>query len=334
MAAIDFYNLTTQQKLEVFTATAQRTALPIYAVEKDWWVTQTLDILFSMPDMQEYLIFKGGTSLSKAWQLITRFSEDIDLSLNREYLGFETGFISKSQVKKLRKVSFKFVSTTFFEALKKAFKDRGYDDVTFDFENLGDGDQDPVSIIINYPAVVDYSPYILPRIKVELGSRSLKDPCTHRSITSLVTQQFPDRPFSDQEISIPCVNPERTYLEKLFLLHEEFKKPEENIRVDRLSRHLYDIYQIYNSEYKTLAYDPELITTVIEHRRVFNAMRGIDYDALYAPYLQSLPPAVVLKRWKDDYREMQTSMIQGDSPDFDSLIATVAQAVKEYNDLK
>ncbi len=73
-------------------------------------------------DCAEQMLFKGGTSLSKAWQLISRFSEDIDLALNREYLGFESGLISRSQVKRLRKKSFEFVTTTFFENLKKGFK--------------------------------------------------------------------------------------------------------------------------------------------------------------------------------------------------------------------
>ena len=102
MSAKDFYKLGEAQKREIFTVTAQQRGLPDYAVEKDWWVVQTLDIIFSQFEVAEHLLFKGGTSLSKAWQLINRFSEDIDLALNREYLGFDGGLISKSQVKKLR----------------------------------------------------------------------------------------------------------------------------------------------------------------------------------------------------------------------------------------
>ncbi len=264
-----------------FTAVAQQKGLPVYAVEKDWWVVQTLDIIFSQLDVAENLLFKGGTSLSKAWHLIQRFSEDIDLALNREYLGFDGGLISKSQVKKLREKSFEFVTTIFYEALQKAFAEKGYTDVTFDFENLGDGDQDPVSILIYYPGVTEHSEYVLPRVKVELGSRSLKDPFTNCEIISFVGEQFPKRPFADSPITVPSVNPERTYLEKLFLLHEEFQKPNDKIRVERLSRHLYDITKIYNSEHKDKAYDQELIVSIIEHRERFNGMRGVDYNTLY-----------------------------------------------------
>lgn len=334
MAAQEFYKLKDAEKAEVFTAVAQQKGLPVYAVEKDWWVAQTLDIIFSQLEVAEHLLFKGGTSLSKAWQLISRFSEDIDLALNREYLGFDSGLISKSQVKKLREKSFEFVTTTFYEALQKEFKQKGYTDVTFDFDNIGDGDQDPVSILIYYPAVTEHSEYVLPRVKVELGCRSLKDPFTNCDIISFVGEQFPKQPFADTPINTPCVNPERTYLEKLFLLHEEFKKPNDKIRVERLSRHLYDISKIYNSEHKDKVYDQELIVSIIEHRERFNGMRGVDYGKLYPPNLNPIPPDDFIKAWEDDYKTMQTNMIPEDSPSFTDLLETVKQATQEYNALK
>jgi len=246
MGAFNFYSLSKEDKLEAIEQVAEKHDLQLFAVEKDWWVTQTLAIIFEM-DVAKHLLFKGGTSLSKAWHLINRFSEDIDLALSREYLGFDGGLISKSQVKKLRQKSFEFVTTAFYNSLQKAFKDKGYTDVSFDFENLGDGDQDPVSILIYYPAITQYSKYILPRVKVELGSRSLKDPFSNCNLQSFVGEQYQSLPFADTSITIPCVNPERTFLEKLFLLHEEFQKPQEKIRVSRLSRHLYDIVKIYQS---------------------------------------------------------------------------------------
>tara|TARA_R110002050_G_scaffold49032_8_gene114123 strand:- start:11645 stop:12652 length:1008 start_codon:yes stop_codon:yes gene_type:complete len=333
MAAQDFYTLKNAEKLQIITQVAEQQNLPYFAIEKDWWVVQTLSIIFQL-DVANHLLFKGGTSLSKAWQLINRFSEDIDLVLNREYLGFDGGLISKSQVKKLREASFEFVTTTFYEALQKAFAEKGYTDVTFDFENLGDGDQDPVSILIYYPAVTEHSEYVLPRVKVELGSRSLKDPCSNCEIASFVGEQFIELPFADVPITIPCVNPERTYLEKLFLLHEEFQKPKDKIRVDRLSRHLYDITKIYNSKHKDKAYNQELIVAIIKYRERFNGMRGVDYSTLYPPNLNPIPPQEFIKTWEEDYKTMQTNMIPEDSPSFKDLLETVKQATKEYNALK
>ncbi|MFD2100127.1 nucleotidyl transferase AbiEii/AbiGii toxin family protein [Flagellimonas iocasae] len=330
MAAKDFYSLREGQKREVFTAISQKKGLPIYAVEKDWWVVQTLDIIFQL-EMAQHLLFKGGTSLSKAWNIINRFSEDIDLALNREFLGFEGGLINKSQVKKLRKKSFEFVTTDFYEMLQIGFQDNGYDKVKFDFENLEGDDQDPVSILIYYPAVTDHSEYVLPRVKVELGGRSLKDPFTNCEIASFVGEEFSNQSFADTPITIPCVNPERTFLEKLFLLHEEFQRPEEKIRVERLSRHLYDVAKIYKSEHIGKAYNQELIMSIIRHRERFNSMKGVDYNTHYPPTLNPIPPEQLLGLWEADYNTMQTNMIPEDSPDFSDLLLIIKAAAETYN---
>ena len=76
------------------------------AVEKDWWVTVILKALFQT-SCSESLIFKGGTSLSKGWNLIERFSEDIDLAIDRRFFGIEK--TNKSQRDKLRKLSRKYI---------------------------------------------------------------------------------------------------------------------------------------------------------------------------------------------------------------------------------
>lgn len=135
MSELKFYTASKQEKLNIFDHVASSKKLKPYAVEKDWWVTQTLSIIFKM-EMAGHLLFKGGTSLSKAWHLINGFSEDIDLALNREYLGFDSGLISKTQVKKLREKSFEFVTSIFYEDLQKAFSEKGYKEVNFAFEKF------------------------------------------------------------------------------------------------------------------------------------------------------------------------------------------------------
>ena len=104
----NFSRLPAQNKINAFTEAAAKRALPAVAVEKDWWVTAVLRVLFSLP-YAEHLSFKGGTSLSKCWNLIERFSEDIDIAINREYLGFQ-GTLSKTQIRdRLRRASCAFV---------------------------------------------------------------------------------------------------------------------------------------------------------------------------------------------------------------------------------
>lgn len=332
MGSLSFYKADKEEKLLVFQEIAKTKNIPVFAVEKDWWVTQTLSTIFEL-EISEHILFKGGTSLSKAWGIINRFSEDIDLALDKSFLGFEKGLISKSQIRKLREKSFNYITTDFYELLKQSFKEKGFTDLQFDFENLGDGDQDPVSILIYYPTVVQYSSYIQPRVKIELGSRSLKEPFSFRKIQSFVGEIFYDKPFADKEISIPCVNPERTYLEKLFLLHEEFQRPQEKIRVERLSRHLYDIVKIYQTEHSVKALDKDLITSIIKHRERFNGMKGVNYESLFPPTLNPIPPSNLLKKWGNDYTKMQTNMISEESMDFDEIISIVQKAAQEYNKL-
>ena len=108
----EWFALPNETKIRLFAETSRQMGLPSSsAAEKDWWVTHTLAVIFSM-DCAKVLIFKGGTSLSKGWNLIQRFSEDIDLALDREFLGF-TGELSKQDIKKLRKRSFQFITEIF-----------------------------------------------------------------------------------------------------------------------------------------------------------------------------------------------------------------------------
>lgn len=122
----DFIKLNKQDKLNIFNQASERSGLPSYAVEKDWWVTLCLNIIFTLP-YNKHFVFKGGTSLSKAWNLIERFSEDIDLVVDRKHLGFE-GELSKTQVKKLRKASCSFVGTELYYDVNSKLKELGIED--------------------------------------------------------------------------------------------------------------------------------------------------------------------------------------------------------------
>jgi predicted nucleotidyltransferase component of viral defense system len=133
-----FLELDKEEKLLIFEQIRTKTGLPIQAIEKDWWVTQTLALIFTL-DCAPHIVFKGGTSLSKAWNVIERFSEDIDLALDRRYLGFNTE-MSKSQGSKLRKASFQFISTVFFAQLKEKFEKAGFTDLKIQLAPTKDTD--------------------------------------------------------------------------------------------------------------------------------------------------------------------------------------------------
>jgi len=330
----EWFQLPDETKIRLFGETSRQIGLPSSsAAEKDWWVVQTLAVIFSM-DCANALIFKGGTSLSKGWNLIQRFSEDIDLALDREFLGF-TGELSKGDIKKLRRKSYRFITEVFTEELKAKFAELDFKEVTVKYREVENHDQDPLIIEIYYNKLTETDTYLKPGVLVEIGSRSLKEPFTQRTFGTFVSQIYSDNPFTDKPINIPVVNPERTFLEKIFLLHEEFQKAPEKIRVEHLSRHLYDIEKLSQTEYaETALQDTDLYNTIVKHRSKFTAISGIDYANHKPENIKFIPTDTIIKRWEADYDEMKGSMIYGQSLNFDELITQLTELQKRINEIQ
>lgn len=294
-------------------------------IEKDWWVTAVLCALFNLPYAKR-LSFKGGTSLSKCWHLIDRFSEDIDIAIDREYLGF-SGDLTKTQISdKLRRAACSFVRETLQYDLGEQLRKDGITDDMFsvNVEITPVTTTDPETIIISYGSSLANSAerqYVLPKVKVEVSGRSMSEPVDEVTINSMIDQVYPHAPFAEPEFKVLAVRPERTFLEKIFLLHEEFAKPRNLIRVERMSRHMYDIGQILKTPIAERAVnDTGLYRQVVEHRRTFIGLRGFDYDSLYPEKLNIVPPEAVAEQWKEDYETMRLHMIYGDSSPFDELV--------------
>lgn len=315
-----WFQVSDERKVQVYSNISDDIKLPAYAIEKDWWVVQTLAIIFEM-EIGKYLVFKGGTSLSKAWDLIERFSEDIDMAVDRSFLGFDGELTRKKEITKLRKESNKYITEKFFPELEARFIEKGLEGVKLALVDAKDSDQDPRIIEIYYPNVIPSPGYIQPRVQVEIGCRSLKEPFTVRSFNSIIDQTYPDTPFAQKPINIPTVNPERTLLEKVFLLHEEFSRPLEKIRVERLSRHLYDVYQLSQTKFAEKAItDKDLYETIVNHRYRFAKLGGVDYNLHQPQTINIIPIPEVIALWEKDYKVMQEQMIHGTSPSFKELI--------------
>jgi len=318
----EWFKLSDETKREIFFQTSDQTGLPADAVEKDWWVTQTLSIIFSM-SCAKALVFKGGTSLSKSWNLLERFSEDIDLALDREYLGF-VGELSRNKISKLRYASYEFLTTKFIQELSERIETFGFTNVVVKYRETINHDQDPLIIEIYYPNLTGKGIYLSPCILVEVGSRSLKEPYTQRVFRTIVSEIFANKTFADQNITVPTVNPERTFLEKVFLLHEEFQRPASKMRVERLSRHLYDIEVLSRTPFSQKALENmDLYNTIVAHRGKFTRLEGVDYAKHFPPHIQIVPPPDMLPLWEKDYHEMVESMIYGEKLSFNELILKI-----------
>lgn len=322
MANSIFYTTDKAEKEAVFNAIAAEKGMTPFAVEKDWWVSRTLEIIFQM-DIANHLVFKGGTSLSKAWKLINRFSEDIDLAIDKEFFEGYSGDISKTKISKLRKEAGVYTTGTFFTDLQEEFKNKGYNELDFKVIDTGESDQDPRVIEIYYPNVItSSSEYVLPRVQIEISCRSLREPFTIKSFGSLVDEVYAGRDFAEPLFEVPTVNPERTFLEKVFLLHEEFNRPAEKMRVDRLSRHLYDIYHLTKAGISEKAIsDKELYETIVAHRYKFSRVGEVDYNLHNPKTLNPIPVLGIIEEWKSDYAKMKDDMIyEENKPSFEYLI--------------
>lgn len=328
----EWFKLSDETKKNIFGEISNKTGLPPAAVEKDWWVVRTLDLIFQM-EVGPHTVFKGGTSLSKAWNLIDRFSEDIDLALDKKHLGFAE-IRSKSHVTKLREASYQFISEKFYPALIETYKKAGFD-VKLKKEETVAHDQDPIILEVHYESVTEKLNYLPSRVLIEIGSRSLMEPSSQKSFCSLVGEHYPDDRFADTNITIPTVNPEKTFLEKIFLLHENFQLPPEKMNVERLSRHFYDIEKIMDTEYGKKAFEnKELYNHIIEHRKIVNPLRGIDYANHTPDKINLIPPDDKLEEWGKDYKQMQDSMIYKESLAFDKLLGRIKVLKDRINKLK
>ena len=309
------------------------------AIEKDWWVSVTLKALFQT-DCANYLIFKGGTSLSKGWNLIERFSEDIDLAISHSFFGINKS--NKSQREKLRKLSRAYIQNTLSAQLDERLK--AMDITGYQIENVTtvenrngdvvpiDSDKDPTVILLHYGSLLSRKiDYIPPRVKIEISCLSMDEPVEEREIRSLICESFPDDD-TDAVCRIKTVVPSRTFLEKIFLLAEEFQK--DKPRSMRMSRHLYDLERLMDSDFGKMALaDKTLYNAIIDHRQAYYALKYVDYSLHHPSTINILPPERVLDDWKQDYSNMQRYFIYGPSLDFELLMKRIIELQSRLRDL-
>jgi len=328
MAKIDFYKIDKAEKEAIFNEIATQKGMSAFAVEKDWWVSRTLEIIFQM-EIAKHLVFKGGTSLSKAWKLINRFSEDIDLAIDKKFFGF-TGELGKNQRDKLRKTAGAYTTGTFFEELKQTFEAKGFTGLNFVIIEAKDSDQDPRVLDIYFPNIITPpSEYLLPRVQIEVSCRSLREPFTIQTFGSLVDEFYADKDFAEPLFEVPTVNAERTFLEKICLLHEEFQRPPEKRRVNRLSRHLYDVASLSKTEFADNALrNSELFEAIVVHRQKFTRVGGVDYNLHQPQTINILPAPEAMKAWETDYNTMLEQMIYDENP------PTFEMILEDMNNLK
>lgn len=324
----NYFSLNPAQQRQVIEQTAAKLNLPVQAIEKDLWVTAILQVLFTLP-CAHGLVFKGGTSISKVWNAINRFSEDIDLAIDRSLFDLD-GELTKKQVKKLRKVSSMFVREELCGQLCEAIASTplyGLCEIEAQPDGVGDSTYpEPRIIYVKYASLFsDKIDYILPVVKIEAGARSLLEPTLNVAIKSLVDVALPSITTSLVDVEVRTAVAEKTFLEKCFLLHELFSKGVA-VSANRRSRHLYDLHMMMRKGIdKRAVSDDELWNTIHHHRSTLTSISGVDYTPDIRSRIVLTPPAECVEDWKSDYQAMQGSMIYNNPPSFEELLQSMAE---------
>lgn len=316
-----WFQYNNDEKLVMLQQTAAVKNIVEQAVEKDWWVSAVLMAL-SKTSWNKFLQFKGGTSLSKAWKLINRFSEDIDLAISRSFFGLPEE--TKKQRTEIRRKTFHYIKDTLIDELNELLIANGITD--FEIKLVTENSSEIITTVeVKYKSILTtVIDYILPIVKIEFSVMSLDEPYLETEISTLIHSRYSE---IDNEIKciFKSVLPERTFLEKIFLLHEEYQK--DNPRTERMSRHLYDLEKIMDSPYAELALEnTELYKTIIKHRQKFNNIQNIDYRTHYPDTIQICPPEKLYNDWKNDYENLRESFIYDkEKKTFEELITRISE---------
>ena len=170
---------------------------------------------------------------------------------------------------------------------------------------------------------------------LEVSGRSMRDPLQSVKLQSMIDEVFLNEEFAEKPFEINAVVPERTFWEKICLLHEEFAKPKELIRTERMSRHLYDLEKMMDTTVAENALNAKgLYNSIIEHRRIFIGLKGFDYSSLDTKTIKFVPLDSIIAQWQQDYETMQRTMIYGNSLSFYELIEKIKQLNEKINQIE
>ncbi len=336
-----FLLLSPHDRARAFEQAAASRGLSPGSVEKDFWVCLMLRELFTLPEHGEHLTFKGGTSLSKAWGLIDRFSEDLDLTIGRDTLGFGgddgpeaagSGNEQRRRIEGLKQACRDVVAQRIMPALTARMRALLAPHESWSITS-DDEDPDAQTLLFGYPRLgaTTTPSYVNPLVKLEFGARSDPWPVEARQVTPIVAEEFP-RLFDSPACTVRALLPERTFWEKVMLLHEERFRPAGRARRPRIARHYYDVWRLIEAGVAARATaDLTLFKQVAAHRRVYFRQGWVDYTTLKRGTIQMLPPPEQVEEWHRDYSAMQGDMFVGPAPGFEEILAKITIFQSEFN---
>ena len=326
------------ERAELFAETADRKGLPEAIIEKDFWVCWVLKQLFSIEALSGRLLFKGGTSLSKIFHAINRFSEDIDLAVDYAALGFigemdpRRGEISKTKragiLAEMMTACQQYIAGEFLHAVNMRFEKVLGASGSW---SVGVSAQDPNVVRFHFPtATAKGLAYVVPQVVLEMGTHAAFVPHDRFSIRSFAAEEFPGL-IAEGDVAVVALLAKRTFWEKATILHAEYHRPPEKPLPERYSRHYYDVALLAEGAIRAEALaDMPLLAQVVRHKETFYPAAWARYDLARAGSLHLLPPVERVAALERDYRNMGV-MIFGEPPPFGTIMEALAGLGREIN---
>jgi hypothetical protein len=318
-----FLHLSQGEQSQIYRALGPRLSRSPVVLEKDVWVCWVLQTLFTMPGRLP-MAFKGGTSLSKVFGAIARFSEDVDITL--DYRGLDSSFdpfaagVSNSQLRKFSDSLKSFVREHAHGVVGPHFQERLATEFGVDHSRIeitDDGEQ----LRVHYSTALDAAAdYVGNSVLIEFGGRNITEPNELHVVRPDIAQHVPTLEFPNSKVSV--LSPARTFWEKATLMHVECQRGEFHASAERLSRHWYDLATLADLEYGHAALaNRDLLADVVKHKKVFYNTSYANYDACLARQLRLLPNEAALTALRADFQRMiDAGMFIGEAPAFDGIV--------------
>lgn len=319
---------------DFFRSVAETKGVRVQVIEKDFWVCWALKQLYAIDSLSEILYFKGGTSLSKVFGIIERMSEDIDLVIDREALGYvgekdpaQEGLSNKKRdrlINDLKCDAADFVEGPLRLALLEAFArvlgDSGQWSLRVDVS-----DHDNTCIYFSYPTVEKTSEYLRPHVLFELGARGDAWPSIEGIVTPYAAEVMPEF-FSSTTATVRTITAERTFWEKATLLHTLAHRDTQRVIQSKPARHYYDVHQLAQSpKGQGAIQDLGLLADVVKHKTTYYRRAADRYDLAVPESLRLVPDSATRNALRGEYEKMAEIMIFGGAPDFEEIIGTLSE---------
>lgn len=340
--AEEFLGFSPDRRKNLIEEAATRRSIDSIIMEKDFWVCWLLALLFTDKEIAPHLVFKGGTSLSKVFNVINRFSEDIDLSVSPEFVEANVRAYEEATSRTKRDEAMFAMQAQCAKKVRESIQPRLEAKIT---EYLGAKPEGSwltyeeippagsPNLYFHFPQAGDKKlPYIKPAVTLEMGSITDQQPLGKHKVVPWIADMIPQA-FSNWACEVTALELPRTFWEKATILHSEYHRPEEQAMPDRYARHYYDFAQLLkHGDAPAIMADKKLAQRVAQWKAKVFPRKWANYDTAAHGTFQLAPPKGRVKALEDDYEKMRPFFLR-EPPTFGQLLEDISAAETLLNQM-